>query len=68
MKNKVLFDDCFDIVLFVTDDPMDLLSGCQVIKRINCTRNVFAWSPVTIEADPFLAVKDDTLYLFYEEY
>lgn len=63
----MLSSECFDIVVFTTDNPLDL-SGRKFIKRINSSRNPFSWSPVIIEADPFLAVKDDTLYLFYEEY
>jgi len=63
----MLFDECFDIVLFAGDNPLSL-DSCRSIKRVNCSRNVLAWSPVTIMADPFLVVKDETLYLFYEEY
>ena len=63
----MLFSECFDTLVLACDDPFDL-RDCKVIKRINCSRNILAFSPVTIAADPFLVVKDDTLYLFYEEY
>lgn len=63
----MLFDECFDIILYAGNNPL-LLDSCRPIKRVNCSRNVLAWSPVTIMADPFLVVNDETLYLFYEEY
>ncbi len=59
--------DCFDIVLLAGDNPFNLREQ-EVVHRINSSRNILSWSPVVIAADPFLAVKDDTLYLFYEEY
>lgn len=64
----MLFLDCFDILLFACDDPINNMGNHKIIKRINCTRNIFSPSPVMIVADPFLVVKDNTLYLFYEEY
>ena len=63
----MLFSECFDTLVLACDNPFDL-RDCKVIKRINSSRNILAFSPVTIAADPFLVVKDDTLYLFYEEY
>lgn len=63
----MLFSECFDTLVLACDDPFDL-KDCKVIKRINSSRNILAFSPVTIIADPFLVVKDDSLYLFYEEY
>lgn len=63
----MLFSECFDTLVLSCDNPFDL-RDCKVIKRVNCSRNILAFSPVTITADPFLVVKDDTLYLFYEEY
>ncbi len=63
----MLFSECFDTLVLACDNPFDL-KGHKVIKHINSSRNILAFSPVTIAADPFLVVKDDTLYLFYEEY
>ena len=63
----MLFSECFDIFVLVGDDPFNIWNQ-KVVKRINSSRNMFSWSPVVIAADPFLAVKDDRLYLFYEEY
>ena len=63
----MLFSECFDTLVFACDNPFNLRDG-NVIKRINSSRNILALSPITIAADPFLVVKDDTLYLFYEEY
>lgn len=64
----MLFLDCFDILLFACSDPINVAGRHKTIKRINCTRNILSPSPVMIVADPFLVVKDETLYLFYEEY
>ena len=63
----MLFSECFDIFVLVGDDPFNIRNQ-KVVKRINSSRNMFSWSPVIIDADPFLAVKDGALYLFYEEY
>lgn len=43
------------------------LDGVEWIHAIKSTYNTLAVNPVVITADPFLFVKDDTLYLFYEE-
>lgn len=63
----MFFWNCFDTLVLTCDDPIKL-SNCKVVKRIKCSRNILATRPVIIVADPFLAVKEDTLYLFYEEY
>jgi len=63
----MLFSECFDILVLICDDPFNF-RDYKVIKRINSSRNILAFSPVTIAADPFLVAKDDILYLFYEEY
>lgn len=63
----MLFSECFDILVLVGEDPFNIRNK-KVVNRINSSRNILSWSPVVIAADPFLAVKDDRLYLFYEEY
>lgn len=63
----MLLNECFDILLIACDDPIRF-EHHETIKRIKCNRNPFSLNPVMIAADPFLAVKDDRLYLFYEEY
>lgn len=63
----MLFNECFDTLVLVSDHPFNL-KGSRMVKRINSSRNCLAPAPVLIAADPFLSVKDDTLYLFYEEY
>lgn len=63
----MLFLEGFDVVLLASNDPFSLANS-KVVKRINCSRNILSLSPVLIEADPFLVVRDDMLYLFYEEY
>lgn len=64
----MLFLDSFEILLFACENPISGFGNNKIIKRINCTHNIFSPSPVMIVADPFLVVKDDVLYLFYEEY
>ena len=64
----MFFLDCFDILLFSCDNPITDRGNHKIVKRIKCNRNIFSLSPVMIVADPFLVVKDDVLYLFYEEY
>lgn len=63
----MLFNECFDILVLVCAEPFELRNS-KIVKRINSSRNPLSLSPVAIDADPFLVVKDDTLYLFYEEY
>ncbi len=59
-----VFNVCVGIVK--GDDIFDL-TGIEIVKTILSTKNFLAKNPVVIEADPFLFVKGDTLYLFYEE-
>lgn len=57
----------FDVVIGINSDDIFDVARQQVVKRIYSSRSFFASNPVVIIADPFLFVKDDVLYLFYEE-
>lgn len=48
------------------DDLFDL-TNIEKVRHILSTKYFFARNPIVIEADPFLFVREDTLYLFYEE-
>ena len=61
--NKI---ECFKIQVLKTDDIFDIKNG-EVIKQINCETNTIVKEPKTIQADPFLFVSNNILYLFYEE-
>ena len=57
--------ECFRIGLFEAEDIFQV-SSWKMIKEISgLNRGVFE-EPTTIIADPFLFVKNDRLYLFYE--
>ena len=62
----MLLNECFDIKVIACDDPIKL-DRYREIKRIDSSRNPLSIRPVMIDADPFLVVRDDRLYLFYEE-
>lgn len=58
--------ECFKIRICTAKTPFHSI-GQNVIKEILCTHNLCVNEPTTIVADPFLFVKDDTLFLFYED-
>ena len=58
--------ECFKIRLYKTNIPSNYENG-RVIKEILCSPFFKIFNVKTIEADPFLFVKNDTLYLFYED-
>lgn len=58
--------ECFKIRICTAKTPFHSI-GQNVIKEILCTHNLCVNEPITIVADPFLFVKDDTLFLFYED-
>lgn len=62
--NKI---ECFKInIIELNDDaPMDVLSG-KSIYRVQCNKIPFVLEPEVIDADPFLFVHNDRLYMFYE--
>jgi len=56
----------FSINLFATNNHIFDVSSWKSIKMIKC--NTFLkYNPVTIIADPFLFVRNDCLFLFYEK-
>lgn len=58
-------EECFKIKICKSDDLLNS-ENWQTVKEIKCEAFGFFREPTTIVADPFLFVKDDTLYLFYE--
>jgi len=58
--------ECFKIQIIRTEDLFDITKGIP-IKQIDCEPNVFVKEPKIIEADPFLFVKSNILYLFFED-
>lgn len=58
--------ECFKIRVYKTDTLLDF-EKYEKIKDVLCKKNTFFYEPRIILADPFLFVKNDTLYLFYEE-
>ena len=63
MMNKV---ECFKIQLLKSQDNIFDLTSSTPILRKSFSHSLFCLNPTIIEADPFLFVKDDTLFLFYE--
>lgn len=60
--------DCFKIQLLKFaegEDIFDIKNGVSILRK-NADNRYCALNPTIIEADPFLFVKDKTLYLFYE--
>lgn len=60
--------ECFKIRIHQIDDEkrlFDLKSGHGILQ-VPCLKPYFKLNPITIVADPFLFVRNDTLYLFYE--
>jgi hypothetical protein len=60
--------ECFKIQLLafnISEDIFDIKGG-HCIYQINCLSPYCVPNPKLIEADPFMFVKDDVLYLFYE--
>ncbi len=60
--------ECFKIQLLQFDDAADVfeLSSGRTIYTVPCLRPYLKSEPTIIEADPFLFVRKDRLYLFYE--
>ena len=61
--NKI---ECFKIRILKSDN-INNVGGWSQIKDILCDTLLCLKEPTTIVADPFLFIKDDTLYLFYED-
>lgn len=61
--------ECFKIRLLKVVDfkiPFDVEKG-EIIMEIPCLQHKYSLNPTIINADPFLFVKNNKLYLFYEE-
>lgn len=60
--------ECFKIRLYATKE-FDIENPCagDVIYNVRCATKQFTGNPVDIVADPFLFVRDDTLYLYFED-
>lgn len=61
--------ECFKIRLLkvrVFSIPFDVENG-DVVLEIPCLQHKYSVNPTIINADPFLFVNNDKLYLFYEE-
>lgn len=59
--------ECFKIRIYKTNHNIFDFKHAKTIKTINCDSKSIFREPKTIIADPFLFVKNDCLYLFYEE-
>lgn len=58
----------FNVAVGIIDNSNQFdLDELKVVRKIISTKNIFSINPIVIIADPFLFVKGDTLYLFYEE-
>lgn len=61
--------ECFKIRLLQFEKKLDIfdLEKGKTIYDINCLKPYFTLNPVIINADPFLFVHNERLFLFYEE-
>lgn len=57
--------ECFKIRLAITASPFNI-KGFKTLKIIHSPKWLFLINPTIIEADPFLFVHKDILYLFFE--
>ena len=65
---KQISNTAFNICVgILEEESMFNLDDLKIVKSILSSKNFIDLNPIVIEADPFLFVKDDTLYLFYEE-
>ena len=58
--------ECFKIQILQADEEQRVLSELKPVYQVPCSGFTFGKEPTTIVADPFLFVKENTLYLFYE--
>lgn len=59
--------NCFKIDISIQKDAPLVESDKRSIFQLNCGHWYSIGDPVTIDADPFLFVHNDRLYLFYED-
>ena len=65
---NINMEGCFKIQLLSFDregDILDIKKGKGIFTEL-CLPSKIAWNPTIIVADPFLFVKNEKLYLFYE--
>lgn len=59
--------ECFGVDISIVENKLDMMSGRKTIKRQDASSSFDIHDPRIINADPFLFVHKDKLYLFYEE-
>lgn len=59
--------ECFGIDVSIVESKLDMTSGRKTIKRQDAGSPFDIKDPKVINADPFLFVYNDRLFLFYEE-
>ena len=64
---KKLYHLQFNIRLNIVENGIFNIEKSIPIKDLVSSRSFFKLNPVTYNADPFLFVNDETLYMFYEE-
>lgn len=57
--------ECFKIRIAVSEDPFNIKKS-KTCKTIRSSKSHLSLNPITIEADPFLFVHKEVLYLFFE--
>lgn len=67
MHKKKLYHLQFNIRVNLDENGIFNLEKSTLLKDLLSSRSFLKINPVTYNADPFLFVNDDTLYLFYEE-
>ena len=59
--------DCFTTNIFVQEGVPHISSNKKSVLEMRRSRWYDLFNPTLMQADPFLFVKDNTLYLFYED-
>ena len=67
MGNIFKMHECFGIDVSVVDSRLDMTSKRRTVRRLDAGTILDLHDPKLINADPFLFVHKDRLFLFYEE-
>ena len=69
LKKRVLKkDENFGIILYESNVfDFDNIQNMCVVLKFDIDSLLWKWKPLLTQADPFLLVKDDVLYLFFEK-
>ena len=67
MGNIFKRHECFGIDVSVVDRRLDMISKRRTVRRLDAGTILDLHDPKLINADPFLFVHKDRLFLFYEE-